>query len=398
MTARLEVIRDGDTFIDRINFTLFKCNLFASYAAGQEDCSLCNIVDKKYECVWCGSTCSYVDACLIERPSASCPPPSAGIQPIYPPGHDKSLDGSLLGNREENEDDERDARTISNQIQTKTTQLSFPVICLVSAAAVGLFFIILLITVTTVKRKGSGSSASSAGSSSLSSGHHHLFSSSDAVLGTKIPHLHSTQHPLISNCKPLPLVPLIDRESSLYDKVNPCSGPPTTQPPPPPTQILLQNQRPISGESSVNAIYSEINEYNESEEEDARVLISSSSVGPQLIHLHPGRTQMTRQSSPTSSTKTTLRPINYPQFITFNTIGRNSQRNGYPFPQQQHPQTTTAITVASSLTNNPVSASNGVNTYAVYAYEKFAQNLRGSRDKITFNSGGSSVNCRDRFV
>ena len=307
---------------------------------------------------------------------------------------------------------------MSNRMSSKSqsvTELSPLILCLISAAALGVFIVIVLIAVTTVKRK--GSSGSSAGSSSLSSGHHHLFATSDAVIGTKIPTHLQSQHPLISsNCKPLPLVPLIDRESSLYDKVNPCQAP-TTQPPPPPTLIKQQHLQSPTAESAVNVIYSEINDYNlDDEEEDGKVLISSSTTGhggPQLIHLHSGRNQLS--SNRQSPTQSSHRPLNYPQFITFNTVGRNSQRNGNPYTFHDsmpgtrfHPQTTTtAMTVASSK-NNPVSASgsntaSGVNTYAVYAYEKFARNQRGSHrgDKITFplgSSSGSSSCSRDRFV
>jgi hypothetical protein len=294
--------------------------------------------------------------------------------------------------------------------KTSSTELSPLVICLVSGAAVGVVLVIVLIAFTTVKRKGSsGSSSSSGGSSSLSSGHHHLFSTSDAVIGTKIPNNHQhhpySQHPLISNCKPLPLVPLIDRESSLYDKVNPCQAPPTTQPPPLPVTQIKSNQllQSPSTESAVNVIYSEINDYNlEDEEEDARVLISSSTSGhggPQLIHLH-------HQGRNPSPNMTATRTVNYPQFITFNTVGRNSQRNGnaYVFhdsipasryrSQQKSsssPQTTQAITVANNSSSNS-GGSNGINTYAVYAYEKFTRNQRGRQ------SNNSSSSSRDRFV
>ena len=416
LTARLEVIREGDTFIDRINFTLYKCNLFASFSPGQEDCSLCQIVDRKYNCVWCSDTCSFIDACVAERPASSCPASSNRIEPLYPLIHGSSpIEVSTLsrvegGNRENDNDDEGHHQvSSSNHMHSKhktssssNEQLSPLVICLISGAAVGVVLVIVLIAVTTVKRKGSsGSTGSSAGSSSLSSGHHHLFATSDAVIGTKIPSHHHLQHPLISNCKPLPLVPLIDRESSLYDKVNPCQ-PPTTQPPPLPVTQIKPNQllQSPSTESAVNVIYSEINDYNE-EEEDGRVLISSSTSGhggPQLIHLH-----QTRNPSPNM---TSTRPVNYPgQFITINTVGRNSQRNGNayvyhdsiptarylhhnPNQVQQKPQTTQAITVA----KNNSSSNNGINTYAVYAYDKFTRSQRGRQ------SNGSSSSSRDRFV
>ena len=80
MVAELEVIWNSDTFIDRTNVTLYKCHLVGHYN-GKDDCSLCQNADRHFQCVWCDSSCSYIDACS-EPPAPSCPAPRIDL--IYP--------------------------------------------------------------------------------------------------------------------------------------------------------------------------------------------------------------------------------------------------------------------------------------------------------------------------
>ncbi|XP_015793717.1 plexin-B-like [Tetranychus urticae] len=80
MYAQLSVLWDGDTLIDKTNVTLYKCDLLGSHLS-KPDCSLCQTSDRKYQCVWCSGSCSFVDACM-ESPAPSCPPPRIDL--IYP--------------------------------------------------------------------------------------------------------------------------------------------------------------------------------------------------------------------------------------------------------------------------------------------------------------------------
>ncbi|XP_054164068.1 plexin-B-like [Oppia nitens] len=99
MKGELTVLWNGDTFIDKTNVTLYKCHLLGSHAS-RPDCSLCQTRDKKYQCVWCSSQCSYVDSC-VDNPAPSCPPPRIDwIHPLSGPvegGTLVAIEGSNLG-------------------------------------------------------------------------------------------------------------------------------------------------------------------------------------------------------------------------------------------------------------------------------------------------------------
>lgn len=99
LVAKLEVLWNGDTFIDRTNVTLYKCHLLGAHN-GKGDCSLCHTSDRRFNCVWCGASCSFIDACL-EPPAASCPPPRIDlIYPLSGPvtgGTRVTIEGSNLG-------------------------------------------------------------------------------------------------------------------------------------------------------------------------------------------------------------------------------------------------------------------------------------------------------------
>ncbi|KAH9425398.1 hypothetical protein DERP_006006 [Dermatophagoides pteronyssinus] len=98
--ASLTVLLNSDTFIDRTNFTIYKCQYLGAYA-GRADCSLCQTRDNKFGCVWCQNQCLYNDQCLDSPVINSCPPPRIDyIHPISGPiegGTLVSIEGSNLG-------------------------------------------------------------------------------------------------------------------------------------------------------------------------------------------------------------------------------------------------------------------------------------------------------------
>lgn len=66
---------DNNVFIDRTNFTLFKCPLLASYYLNRPDCPLCQQIDPKFNCGWCSNTCNHRSKCsdIDIRSSNVCP-------------------------------------------------------------------------------------------------------------------------------------------------------------------------------------------------------------------------------------------------------------------------------------------------------------------------------------
>ncbi|UYV78867.1 plexB [Cordylochernes scorpioides] len=94
----LTVVWNEDTYIDRTNVTLYKCNLAGS--SGPADCSLCRTRDLRFSCRWCGGTCLYGENC-IDPMVPSCPPPRIDwIHPLTGPvegGTLVTIEGSNLG-------------------------------------------------------------------------------------------------------------------------------------------------------------------------------------------------------------------------------------------------------------------------------------------------------------
>ncbi|KAJ6216027.1 hypothetical protein RDWZM_010527 [Blomia tropicalis] len=136
--ATLTVLWNGDTFIDRTNVTLYKCQYLGAHT-GRPDCSLCQTLDPKYGCVWCHSQCSFVDQCGEQRPSSSCPPPRIDyIHPISGPvegGTLVSIEGSNLGS---SLNEIRDRLSIGGIPCTPIEyNISIRVICRTGASAIG---------------------------------------------------------------------------------------------------------------------------------------------------------------------------------------------------------------------------------------------------------------------
>ncbi|XP_076363054.1 plexin-B-like isoform X2 [Tachypleus tridentatus] len=102
LNATLTVFWHGNSFIDQIIVTLYKCQLLGSHG-GQADCSLCLTRDPKFRCAWCYSKCHYSDSCL-EAAALTCPPPRIDwIHPLSGPiqgGTLMAIEGSNLGTNE----------------------------------------------------------------------------------------------------------------------------------------------------------------------------------------------------------------------------------------------------------------------------------------------------------
>lgn len=103
ITATLTVLWNDDTYIDKTNVTLYKCNLLGSHS-GRADCSLCLTRDRKYQCAWCDGSCKFGDACL-DPVATTCPAPRIDwVHPLSGPiegGTLVTIEGSNLGTSED---------------------------------------------------------------------------------------------------------------------------------------------------------------------------------------------------------------------------------------------------------------------------------------------------------
>lgn len=100
LNGQLKVIySDSNIFIDRTNFTMYKCHLLGAYL-NRPDCSLCQRIDQRFDCAWCSGSCQHRSRCL-ERPDESCPPPRIDfVHPLSGPtlgGTRVTIEGSNLG-------------------------------------------------------------------------------------------------------------------------------------------------------------------------------------------------------------------------------------------------------------------------------------------------------------
>uniref|UniRef100_A0A8C2CLJ4 Plexin b2a n=1 Tax=Cyprinus carpio TaxID=7962 RepID=A0A8C2CLJ4_CYPCA len=95
-----------DTFYELVCFPpFFYSVVLYNCSVRREDCSLCKNADKKYNCVWCGTTksCIYRALCTLEQ--VQCPPPKiTDIVPRYGPLNGQisvTIKGSNLGIKQE---------------------------------------------------------------------------------------------------------------------------------------------------------------------------------------------------------------------------------------------------------------------------------------------------------
>lgn len=100
LNGQLKVIySDNNIFIDRTNFTLYKCHLLGSYL-NRPDCSLCQRIDSRFGCAWCSGACQHRARCA-ERPDDTCPAPRIDfVHPLSGPalgGTRVTIEGSNLG-------------------------------------------------------------------------------------------------------------------------------------------------------------------------------------------------------------------------------------------------------------------------------------------------------------
>jgi len=101
--AQVSVVWNGDHYVGSLPITLYKCDILGSHR-DHADCSLCVTRAKKYRCAWCGSVCSYSEACPLTA-ATECPRPRIDvIKPLSGPmegGTLVTIEGSNLGLKEE---------------------------------------------------------------------------------------------------------------------------------------------------------------------------------------------------------------------------------------------------------------------------------------------------------
>lgn len=103
LEANVEVIWNRNHHVDSMNVTLYKCDKLGSHRE-HADCSLCVTRNSKYQCTWCGNTCSYSESCQ-QTPHIECPRPRIDmIKPLSGPiegGTLVTIEGSNLGLKRE---------------------------------------------------------------------------------------------------------------------------------------------------------------------------------------------------------------------------------------------------------------------------------------------------------
>lgn len=86
-----------------MNVILYKCDILGSHR-DHADCSLCITRNSKYNCTWCGNTCSYKESCQLTA-HMECPKPRIDmIRPLSGPlegGTLITIEGSNLGLKKE---------------------------------------------------------------------------------------------------------------------------------------------------------------------------------------------------------------------------------------------------------------------------------------------------------
>lgn len=86
-----------------MNVVLYKCDILGSHRE-HADCSLCVTRNSKYQCTWCGNTCSFNESCQ-STPHKECPKPRIDIiKPLSGPmegGTLVTIEGSNLGLKRE---------------------------------------------------------------------------------------------------------------------------------------------------------------------------------------------------------------------------------------------------------------------------------------------------------
>lgn len=102
LMGQLKVVySDNNILLDRTNFTLYKCRLLGA-SLNRPDCSLCQHIESRFNCTWCGSVCRHRAQCAVQdRLEGGCPPtrldsvyPSSGFAPA---GTKVTFEGTNIG-------------------------------------------------------------------------------------------------------------------------------------------------------------------------------------------------------------------------------------------------------------------------------------------------------------
>ncbi|XP_052127793.1 plexin-B [Frankliniella occidentalis] len=101
--ATVSVVWNRNHHVDTTSIILYKCEILGSHR-DHPDCSLCVTRNAKYQCSWCGNTCSYSQSCLHSAAN-ECPKPRIDmIKPLSGPiegGTLVTIEGSNLGLKED---------------------------------------------------------------------------------------------------------------------------------------------------------------------------------------------------------------------------------------------------------------------------------------------------------
>lgn len=102
--AEVDILWNRNHYIDRVPIILYKCDVLGSHR-DIADCSLCVTRASKYQCIWCGNTCTYNGTCNAAMAVSECPKPRIDmIKPLSGPmegGTLITIEGSNLGIRAE---------------------------------------------------------------------------------------------------------------------------------------------------------------------------------------------------------------------------------------------------------------------------------------------------------
>ncbi|XP_044257639.1 plexin-B isoform X2 [Tribolium madens] len=101
--ANVTVVWNRNHHIDSMTVKLYKCDILGSHRE-HADCSLCVTRNSKYQCTWCGNTCTYSETCK-QIAHIKCPKPRIDmIKPLSGPiegGTLVTIEGSNLGLKKE---------------------------------------------------------------------------------------------------------------------------------------------------------------------------------------------------------------------------------------------------------------------------------------------------------
>ncbi|KAK6619958.1 hypothetical protein RUM44_006358 [Polyplax serrata] len=127
--ANVTIVWNKNHHVDTTSVTLYKCDILGSHRE-HPDCSLCVTSHPRYECTWCGTSCTYKNSCQ-HLPFKECPKPRIDmVKPLSGPvegGTLVTIEGSNLGLKE---DDVRGKIRIGNTTcQLVDYEISVRIVC-----------------------------------------------------------------------------------------------------------------------------------------------------------------------------------------------------------------------------------------------------------------------------